>query len=112
MPLGAESPVEYPRALYGRNAEGTTILRVLVNDSGRIDSVAVAEGSGHAGLDSAAVQGALAMEFEPALEDGEPVAVWVDLPVRFAKGSDPASSDSSRPDSSRPGSPRPEARQP
>ena len=82
-------------------------MRVLVNESGRIDSVAVAEGSGHAGLDSAAVQGALAMEFEPALEDGEPVAVWVDLPVRFAKGSDPAS-----PDSSRPGSPRPEARQP
>ncbi len=77
--------MEYPPALYGQDAEGTTTLRVLVNESGGVDSVAIAEGSGHPGLDSAAVEGARAMAFEPALKDGEPVRAWVDLPVRFSK---------------------------
>lgn len=105
VPLVAESPVEYPPALYGEDAEGTVVLRLLVNEGGRVDSVAVAQGSGHTGLDSAAVESARSMEFEPALKGGEPVAAWVDLPVRFAKEAPAPTPEASEPQP-------PEARRP
>ena len=89
-PLFSESPVEYPLELWDQDVEGNTLVRVLVNESGGVDSVVVEEGGGHAVLDSAAVRGALAMEFEPATRDGEPVRVWARVPVHFSKAERPA----------------------
>lgn len=89
-PLFTESPVEYPLELWDQGVEGNTLVRVLVNGSGGVDSVMVVESSGHSALDSAAVRGALAMEFEPATQEGEPVRVWARVPVYFSKGEQPA----------------------
>ena len=88
-PLFTESPVEYPLELWDQDIEGSTLVRVLVNKSGGVDSVMVVESSGHDALDSAAVRGALEMEFEPATEEGEPVRVWARVPVYFSKGEQP-----------------------
>ena len=84
-PLFSDSPVEYPLELWDQDIEGSTIVRVLVNREGGVDSVAVVESSGHAALDSAAVHGARNMEFEPAVRAGEPLRVWARVPVHFSK---------------------------
>ena len=89
-PLFTESPVEYPLELWDQDVEGSTLVRVLVNEAGGVDSVTVVESSGHGALDSAAVRGALAMEFEPATKEGEPVRVWARVPVYFSKDARPA----------------------
>jgi len=89
-PLFTESPVEYPLELWDRGIEGSTVVRVLVNEEGGVDSVTVVESSGHRALDSAAARGALAMEFEPATKGGEPVRVWARVPVHFSKDAQPA----------------------
>lgn len=89
-PLFTESPVEYPLELWDRDVEGSTLVRVLVNEEGGVDSVVVEEGSGHAALDSAAVKGALSMRFEPARKEGEPLRVWARVPVHFSKDAQPA----------------------
>jgi len=89
-PRFMDSPVEYPLELWDRNIEGNTLVRVLVNEEGGVDSAMVMESSGHAGLDSAAVRGALSMEFDPATKDGEPLRVWARVPVRFSKDAKPA----------------------
>ena len=89
-PLFTESPVEYPLELWDQDVEGSTLVRVLVNEQGGVDSVMVVESSGHSALDSAAVKGALAMEFEPATREGEPLRVWARVPVYFSKGIQPA----------------------
>lgn len=89
-PLFTESPVEYPLELWDQDIEGNTLVRVLVNEEGVVDSVMVVESSGHPALDSAAVRGALAMEFEPATKEGEPVRVWAQVPVYFSKDVQPA----------------------
>lgn len=81
--LEAESTVEHPRRLALAGVAGTTALRLLVSAQGRVDSVEVAQSSGHSGLDSAAVRGAGRMTFKPALSGGRPVPAWVDVPVRF-----------------------------
>lgn len=90
LPLFDESPVEYPLELWEQEVEGSTLVRVLVNEEGEVDSVTVAESSGHPALDSAAVEGALAMEFEPALKNGRPTKAWARVPIDFFKESRPA----------------------
>ena len=81
----SDSRVEYPLELWDQDVEGSTIVRVLVNREGGVDSVAVLESSGYAALDSAAVHGARSMEFEPARRAGEPLRVWARVPVHFSK---------------------------
>ena len=84
-PLFTRSPVEYPLELWDQDVEGSTLVRVLVNKEGGVDSAMVMESSGHSELDSAAVHGALSMEFDPATKEGEPLRVWARVPVHFSK---------------------------
>lgn len=86
-PLAGDPPVEYPVELWEQGVEGVVLLRVLVSEEGRADSVELAESSGHAVLDSAAASGIEAMNFEPARRtaDGAAEAAWVRVPVTFSK---------------------------
>ena len=83
--LPGGTPVEYPVQEWDADVEGIALVRVLVNAEGGVDSVMVAEGSGSAALDSAALRGAWEMEFEPALREGRALRVWARIPVHFAK---------------------------
>lgn len=93
----AESPVTYPVDLYERQVEGSVILRLYVTADGSVvpESTSVAESSGLAALDSAAVQGVANMVFAPARQSGEPVAalflqrVLFRHPARTASGEQP-----------------------
>ena len=89
-PLFTESPVEYPLELWDQDVEGNTLVRVLVNEEGGVDSAVVVTSSGHLALDSAAVSGVLGMVFEPARKEGEPLRVWARVPVYFSKDAQPA----------------------
>ncbi len=84
-PLYGEAPIEYPIELWDEGAEGVTLLRVLVNDVGEVEEVEVAESSGHAGLDTVAVEGARALRFEPGRKGGKRVKMWASLPVHFVR---------------------------
>lgn len=81
----AVSPVQYPRALLEQGIEGRVLLRLYVDSSGRLlpDSTRIAESSGYPALDSAALSGASALRFSPALRRGRPVAAPFLQPVQF-----------------------------
>ncbi len=89
--LGDALPIEYPLEMWDRGIEGETVLQVRVNEAGVVDSVAVFESSGHQSLDSAAATGARAMRFDPGRRRGRDVPVWLRIPVRFSRQSDPGS---------------------
>jgi TonB family protein len=84
-PLYGENPIEYPLELWDEGVEGEAVLRVLVSESGGVDSVEVLQPSGHEGLDSAAIAGAKKLQFSPARSDGKRTAAWARVPVRFSK---------------------------
>lgn len=84
-PLYGEEPVEYPLSLWDAGVEGQTVLRVRVTDLGTVDSVEIAESSGHVGLDSAAVSGVRDLRFEPGRRNGERIRMWATLPIIFSK---------------------------
>jgi len=79
------SPIEYPVPLLEQGIEGRVLLRLYADSMGALvpDSTRVAESSGYPALDSAAVGGAPALRFSPALRHGRPVAGAFLQPVHF-----------------------------
>ena len=85
-PLYGEIPIEYPLDLWDADVEGETLLRVRVTEEGAVDSVEVVEASGYPAFDSAAVRGALRLQYDPARRNGNRISVWAKVPVQFTKG--------------------------
>jgi len=84
-PLYGEMPIEYPLQLWDQDMEGQTLLRVRVTDTGAVDSIEVAESSGHPDFDAAAVAGARELHFSPARRKGKRIEVWAEVPVHVSK---------------------------
>jgi len=65
----------YPEAARRQEEEGVTTIDACVTADGRMVDVKLAESSGSVTLDSAALAWARTAKFEPALFNGEPMAV-------------------------------------
>jgi TonB family protein len=83
--LNAQTPVEYPPALFDQGIEGTVILRLYADSTGKLilDSTRVQESSGYPALDSAAIAAAPSLRFAPARRDSTPVAASFLQPIYF-----------------------------
>ncbi len=90
--INPESPVAYPVELFEREVEASVVLRLFIAADGVLvpESTQVAEGSGYAALDSAALAGVADMMFAPARRDGVPVASLFLQPVHFRQPSQAA----------------------
>jgi TonB family protein len=74
---------EYPPLLRNAGVEGTVNVWFHIGEDGRILATQVQESSGHEALDEAALRVAKQVRFSPALDQAEPVPVWVALPISF-----------------------------
>ncbi len=74
---------DYPSIARRRGWEGRVVLRLEIGADGAVGDVSVAQSSGRTALDEAAVEGAFRWRFEPALEDGLPVASTIEKAVEF-----------------------------
>lgn len=77
-------PPPYPRLAKRLGKQGVVQLEVFVSASGTAAEVKVAIGSGHAILDEAALESVRGWRFAPGQRNGQPVGMWVRVPVRFA----------------------------
>jgi TonB family protein len=64
----------YPQAANRNYEEGTTLLRLHLDEAGAVSAVAVARSSGHEELDAAAVRCIATVRFQPAARNGTPLA--------------------------------------
>ncbi|HTS88598.1 MAG TPA: energy transducer TonB [Gemmatimonadales bacterium] len=83
--INPSSPVVYPQALLARGIEGKVVLRLFVDESGRVDldSTELAESSGYPALDSAALSAVGQFHFAPALRNGVAIAASFLQPIHF-----------------------------
>ncbi|HKA59935.1 MAG TPA: energy transducer TonB [Gemmatimonadales bacterium] len=83
--LNADMPIAYPPTLYEQKVEGDVTLRLFVDSTGRLipESTRVAEPSGFAALDSAAIAGSARLRFAPGKRNGIAVATAFLQPVEF-----------------------------
>lgn len=80
----------YPEALQLDRIGGTVWLRMRVDGSGRVSEPTVLRSSGVHELDRVARGLAPRFRFVPALQGGEPVGAWIEIPVTFEPQPPPA----------------------
>lgn len=81
--LVRRTEAEYPVALRNRGIEGTVLLQIVVDETGRVTDAAVKRSSGYAQLDRAAIAAAQTWQFTPARRADQPVTLRVTMPVEF-----------------------------
>ncbi len=74
---------KYPRQARKMGWEGTTLLRVLVNQKGKTKFIEISRSSGFATLDKAAMKAVKRWRFHPARSGMEAVESWVKIPIVF-----------------------------
>jgi periplasmic protein TonB len=74
----------YPEAARKAGQTGVVMLRVTINESGRVSAVRLIRSSGHSLLDDRARTAVQRWIFKPARQNDKPVATQVDVPVRFS----------------------------
>jgi len=73
----------YPRKAKREGWEGTTLLRVAVQASGKPGAVKLQKSSGHDVLDEAAIEAVGRWTFAPATQGGAPISGSVTVPIVF-----------------------------
>lgn len=74
----------YPEIAELTGTEGTVWVQALVDKNGKVRDARIARASGsNVGFDEAALEAAFQMLYKPAIQNGQPVAVWVTYPVHF-----------------------------
>lgn len=75
---------EYPEQARREGWEGTTLLKVLVDEQGNSRIVQVSRSSGFEILDRAATMAVKGWRFHPARYGAKPVESWVKIPIIFS----------------------------
>jgi len=73
---------EYPKLARRLGKEGKVLLKLHIDETGRLINLEIVERAGY-GFDEAALSAIRASSFRPATKDGIPVPSVVYLPVRF-----------------------------
>ena len=74
---------EYPPILRDAGIGGTVQVHFFIDEEGMVQRTLVAQTSGHASLDEAALRVANVFRFSPALNLDKIVPVWIAIPVTF-----------------------------
>jgi TonB family protein len=75
---------EYPRLAQRMGLGGVVHIKALVGMDGSVRKAMIYRSSGNESLDEAALEAAPQNRFKPALQNGQPVAVWVVYKVEFS----------------------------
>ncbi|OCL28109.1 hypothetical protein U472_02645 [Orenia metallireducens] len=73
----------YPKKLRRRGIEGRVLLKILIDDKGRVEEVQLAKSSGYTEFDVAAKEVVKKWEFNPTKKDNMGIYSWVMIPISF-----------------------------
>ena len=73
----------YPAAARSARKEATVVVRVLIDENGRVDDAELKSKEVGFGLDREALRAARTARYAPATKDGVPVKMWLELPIDF-----------------------------
>jgi protein TonB len=83
VPVKKVTP-EFPRLARLAEVTGTVHLRVLVDKEGKVGEVLILQDSGtNVGFEETAVEAVNQWLFSPAIQNGIPISIWVNLQFNF-----------------------------
>ncbi len=82
-PISSPPPI-YPEGPRNAGVRGQVIVSFLVNKKGDVTQAKVLKAvPANLGFEEAAITAVKAWKFKPAINNGQPVAIWVTQPIRF-----------------------------
>jgi protein TonB len=83
-PVSVEIPKgEYPPDALAQGLEATVVLKLLVDETGKVAEATAVDNPGHGFAEAAVRIAKRYFKFEPARRGSEPVATWLRFTVRF-----------------------------
>ena len=79
--LRSKPEPSYPQKALQERISGTVVLRAVFSKTGRVENIIVL--SGPAMLIETAIEAAKQIKFTPAMKDGQPVSMWMQLEYNF-----------------------------
>ncbi|OGW81985.1 MAG: hypothetical protein A3G33_04355 [Omnitrophica bacterium RIFCSPLOWO2_12_FULL_44_17] len=76
-------PVPYPRSAIRHELEGKVVMALEILKDGSVGRSHMANSSGFAILDKAAMNAVKTWEFHPALKSDKPIVEYIEVPVSF-----------------------------
>jgi len=73
----------YPRQSIRLNETGTTMIRLTIDEGGRISKSSITQSSGSSRLDEAALDAVRRMRCQPYMDNGRPISVTAVQPINF-----------------------------
>jgi protein TonB len=77
-------PVPYPESARRNRLSGDVLIRFLLNEKGEISHIQVIHADPPEVFNNSALMAIQKWKFSPAVKDGKPVPVWVELPMHFS----------------------------
>lgn len=74
---------EYPSTLQDAGIGGVVVLHLFVDETGAVQNSVISSPSGYVSMDEAAARVAEVMKFSPAINQNQPVPVWIEQTIRF-----------------------------
>lgn len=72
----------YPEEAKKAGVEGTVVLRVLIDETGKVKETEIIQGLGY-GLDEASIKAVQQVTWKPARKNDQPLEAWIAYPVRW-----------------------------
>ena len=79
-----KGPIPYPESARRNGLTGDVVLRFLLSEKGGLSHLQVIHADPPEVFNNAALTAIQKWQFSPAVKDGKPVPVWVDLPLQFS----------------------------
>ncbi len=73
----------YPAEAEAMGIEGETNITLKISEQGFVDETRIVKTSGYDILDKAALEYAEKLKYDPAMENGKPVSIWMSLVIDF-----------------------------
>ncbi len=80
--IALQRRVQYPDMARSNGIEGQVLVAALISESGAVETTQVLD-SDNEMLNDAAVKAVRETTFTPAKQNGQPVRVWVRIPITF-----------------------------
>ncbi len=75
--------ITYPETAVKESIQGQVVAKVLVNENGVVEEISRRDFKGKEVLFDEVEKAVWSLEFEPAMENGNPVKSWVEIPFNF-----------------------------
>lgn len=75
--------ITYPKIAREAGIEGKVIVRAFINNNGKVEQCTIDQGIPNTGMNQAAIDAVKKTTFEPAIQENEPVGVWISVPIFF-----------------------------